>query len=307
MGIKAVEALVRGEDESDEDFEARKAAAMAEADPEPEEGEGESGEPEEELLIAIGAEPSPRSDPEESDEIDGKPAPQWVKDLREKARQDTVRIRELETQLKQQAPAKKEPEPIIVGPKPTMETCDYDNERFERELSEWMQRDADAKRQTQEREAAQRKEQEAWAAKQQRLTTTKATLVAQGVKGVDDAFGAAEQVLTPTQRGIIVSGSKNPALVFVALGKTPEKLKELSAIQDPIDFAFAVARVEDQVKTKSAGKTNAGTVDRSVRGNSGSSATIDRTLARLRAEAEATGNYTKVAAYKRELAAGKSK
>jgi hypothetical protein len=75
----------------------------------------------------------------------------------------------------------------------------------------------------------------------------------------------------------------------------------VAKLSDPIDFAFAISKVEDQVRTKGSTNRGAGNVDRGVRGNSGSTAGTDKTLARLRAEAEQSGDYTKVRQYKQSL------
>jgi hypothetical protein len=46
----------------------------------------------------------------------------------------------------------------------------------------------------------------------------------------------------------MLQGADNPALVVYALGKNPKKAKELSEIKDPVKFAFAVAKLEKELK-----------------------------------------------------------
>ena len=85
-----------------------------------------------------------------------------------------------------------------------------------------------------------------------------------------------------------------------ALGKNPKKAKELAAINDPVKFAFAVAKLEAQLKVNPAKRPPA--PERAVTGGSAPiSGTTDSTLDRLRAEAERTGDMTKVIRYRQQL------
>ena len=92
-----------------------------------------------------------------------------------------------------------------------------------------------------------------------------------------------------------MQGSENPALVVYALGKNPKKAKELAAISDPVKFAFAVAKLETQLKVTP--RKTAPVPERQIRGSAQLSGAVDSTLERLRAEADKTGDRTKVAAY----------
>jgi hypothetical protein len=87
-----------------------------------------------------------------------------------------------------------------------------------------------------------------------------------------------------------------PALVVYALGKNPEKAKELSEIKDPVKFAFAVAKLEKDLKVTNR-KASTRTRENRVR-NWPLSGAVDSTLERLREDAARTGNMTKVIAYK---------
>ena len=103
-----------------------------------------------------------------------------------------------------------------------------------------------------------------------------------------------------TQQGIIVHGAKDAAVLAYAIGKNPEKAKELAAIKDPIAFAFAVSKLEEQVKvsTRKPSAKPEGVLTSTARGSS-----MDNHLEKLRAEAERTGDYTKVSAYRRQMKA----
>jgi hypothetical protein len=99
----------------------------------------------------------------------------------------------------------------------------------------------------------------------------------------------------------VLQGADNPALVIYALGKNPKKAAELAKIEDPVKFAFAVAKLEKELKVTN--RKAAPAPERMVSSTGRVSGAVDSTLERLRAEAEKTGNYTKVLQYKRQKAA----
>jgi hypothetical protein len=95
---------------------------------------------------------------------------------------------------------------------------------------------------------------------------------------------------------MILQGADNPALLVYALGKNPKRAKELASIKDPVKFAFAVARLETQLKvTKRKASSKP---EPTISGTGRPSGSVDNTLERLRTEAEKTGDYSKVYAYK---------
>ena len=118
------------------------------------------------------------------------------------------------------------------------------------------------------------------------------------VKDFDDAEATVQETLNSTQQGIILQGAENPALLVYALGKNPKKAKELASITDPVKYAFAVAKLETQLKVTN--RKAAPPPEKTVRGTGPVSGTVDSQLERLRADAEKTGDYSKVMAYKRQ-------
>jgi len=262
-------------------------------------GEQQEGEPapdataqaDEEVVITFGDEPPPASN---EDEVDGKPAPNWVKELRKQARDLARENRELK-QAQQAAQQQAAPAVPTVGEKPTLEGCDFDPDKFETELTSWHER----KRKADDAATAVRQEQEAQqAAWNQRLTAYKTAGAALKVSDFDDAEAAAQEVLNPTQLGIIVNGADNPAQLVYALGKSPAKAKELAAIKDPVKYVFAVAKLETQLKVQPRKAPPA--PERVVRGNAGAATGVDNTLARLQAEADKSGDRSAVAKYLRD-------
>jgi hypothetical protein len=110
-----------------------------------------------------------------------------------------------------------------------------------------------------------------------------------------------QETMNVTQQGILLQGLDNPALVVYALGKNPKRAKELAAITDPVRFAAAAGKLEATLKVTNRPKPPA--PPRVVTGSAPITGTVDSNLDRLRAEAERTGDYTKVMAYKRQAAA----
>ena len=242
----------------------------------------EETEDTEEVVVSIGEEAPP---PEEHT-----PAPEWVKELRKTNRELQRQNRELQSRLQAAPP---ETKPVVIGNKPKLEDNDYDADKYEEALTDWFDRKRQADEVNAKQEAEVMNQQKAWQAKLDGYGKAKAEL---RVKDFEDAEEVAQQVFSITQQGVLLQGADNPALVVYALGKNPAKAKELAEIKDPVKFAFAVAKLEKDLKVTN--RRQAPAPERIVTGTGRSSGAVDSTLERLRAEAERTGNMTKVIAYK---------
>lgn len=183
----------------------------------------------------------------------------------------------------------------VVSAKPKLEDHDYDSEAYEAALEKWHeQKSARAAY-----EAKQRNVQEDTQKQQQKIVDdyrAKADALP-----VDKAkFKVAEQEVmasfNPMQQLILLK-SAIPERLVMALGNNPERLDAISKLTDPIDLAFELGRTEKQLtstkQTKSAPQP-----DRPLTG--GGSGPADTALDRLEAEAEKTGDRSKVVAYKRQ-------
>lgn len=237
-------------------------------------------EQDDEVIVSIGEESPP---PEEE-----KPAPEWVRELRKQHRELQKRNRELEAKLNQEPAA---PAVTELGKKPTLEDFDYDAEKFEESLANWFER----KRQVAKLQAERDNQAKEWQAKLEGYGKAKAELK---VKDYDEAEAIAQESLNVVQQGVILQGAENPALLVYALGKNPKKAKELASISDPVKFAFAVAKLETQLKVTN--RKAAPPPEKTVQGSGKVSGTVDSTLDRLRADAEKSGDYSKVMSYKRQ-------
>ena len=244
----------------------------------------DDGEPEdtEEVVVSIGEEAPP---PEEHT-----PAPEWVKELRKTNRELQRQNRELQGKL-QAAPT--ENKPVVIGNKPKLEDHDYDADKYEEALTNWFERKRQADDVNAKQEAEVMNQQQAWQAKLDGYGKAKAEL---RVKDFEDAEEVAQQVFSITQQGVLLQGADNPALVVYALGKNPAKAKELAEIKDPVKFAFAVAKLEKDLKVTN--RRQAPAPERIISGTGRSSGAVDSTLERLREDAARTGNMTKVIQYK---------
>jgi hypothetical protein len=169
-------------------------------------------------------------------------APEWVRELRREHRELKKRNRELESRVNQSI----ETNPVVnLGPKPNLEALDYDTEKYEQSLADWYERKRLVDEQQSQVRRAEEEQKQAWNAKLEGYVEAKTKLK---VRDYDDAEEVAQQLFNVVQQGVVIQGAENPALVIYALGKNPKKAKELAAIDDPVKFAFAVAKLESNLK-----------------------------------------------------------
>lgn len=250
---------------------------------------GEEGD--DEPLFQFGDEAPPASDGQERES-----APQWVKDLRKQNAELTRRLRTYEAQEKTQQQPVQVP---TLGPKPQLADFDYDETKFDSAVEKWY----DTKRQIDsaksEAEAHARARQEVAQARLSGYQQEARTLRVKDFQEVEsDVVGA----LSVEQQGILLAGADKPGALVYALGKHPAKLRQLAQITDPVRFAFAAAKLEKDLKmtTRNANKpAPEGRVSSSSAAPAAGGG--EKKLEQLRAEAEKTGDYSKVVAYKAQL------
>jgi hypothetical protein len=234
-----------------------------------------------EVIVSIGEDAPP---PDEQAH-----APGWVKELRKANREKEKRIRELEAKLTQTT----EKKPVALGAKPKLEDFDYDADKFESALADWFERKRQADTEAQKLQQAEQAQKQAWQEKLDGYGKAKAELK---VRDFEDAEAVAQELFNITQQGVVLQGADNPALVIYALGKNPKKAAELAKIEDPVKFAFAVAKLEKELKVTN--RKAAPAPERMISSTGRVSGAVDSTLERLREEAARTGNMTKVIQYK---------
>lgn len=248
----------------------------------------ESGqEGDDEVTVTIGEEPSPEEEEERR-------APEWVRDLRKSNREKDRAIRERDAEIARLKGAGQS-SAVVLGPKPTLESSDYDAEKFEQELEAWHARKLHIEQGERQKADIEERERASWQAKLESYGKAKGALK---VKDYEDAEGLVQDMLSVTQQGIILQGAENPATMVYALGKNPKKAKELASITDPVKFAFAIAKLETQLKVTP--RKSAPVPERTVRSSVAGAAAVDNQLSKLQAEADKTGDRSKVAAYLRQ-------
>jgi RNA polymerase-interacting CarD/CdnL/TRCF family regulator len=256
-----------------------------------EEKEGPTEEEDGDVVVAIEGE-------EEEKEESVKETTSWVRDLRRVNREKERRIKELEAKINALGKGDERPK---LGPKPKLEDFDYDSDKFDSALSKWYEDKLQDDKHKELIKAKELEQEKAWKEKLGRYTEARNKLK---VGDFEDAEELVQDLLDITQQGIIIQGARRPDLVVYAIGKNPKKAKELAAIKNPVDFAFAVADLERNLKVTT--KKSVPSPESVVKGNGGTSGAISSRLNALRAEAEKTGDYTKVLRYKREMAKSKS-
>lgn len=247
-------------------------------------------EGEQELAVTFGDEPAP---PEPEPTPDSNP----IRQLREERRRLERENRELQEKLR----AKDAPPPEIpLGVKPRLEDHDYDADKFELALQDWFEKKRVADEKAAQAQAEARAKEEAWQARLAEYGQAKAKLK---VPDYEDAEERVQSIFNLTQQGVMIDGADNPVLLVYALGKHPAKAKELAAIANPVKFAFAVAKLETQMKTTARTRPAPPAPETPVKSTAPARSAVNATLERLRDEADRTGDRTKVAAYMRQLKA----
>jgi hypothetical protein len=242
---------------------------------------------EEDRIVSIG-------DPEaEAEDEEAKETPGWVKKVRKVNRKLESENKKLKKQLEvNSAPAV---QTVELGAKPTLASAKYDDVAYEKQLEAYWDRQRKVDIQAAEQAKTVETQQKTWQGRQDQYVSLKEEHKFKDFTEAEDLVSA---TFSSTQQGIIVEGAEDAALLVYALGKNPKQLEELAKIKSPVEFAFKVAKLESQLKV-----TNKKAPSPEKRVSSGKAGGIsgngDKTLERLRAEAEKSGNYTEVTAYKK--------
>jgi hypothetical protein len=213
-----------------------------------------------------------------------------VKKLRAEIRARDIKLKEREES------AKPQPE-IVVGEKPTLESCEWDEDKFEAQLDAWKERKRQAEDRANQHTEAQNKANEQWKAT---LTTYAGKRAAFPADVMDEAETAVAATLNPTQQAIIVSVADNPAKLMIALGRNQAKLDALAETTDPLKFAATIAKLETEVRMTKRKPT--AEPDTPQRGSASlSQGAADKKLEQLEKDARRSGDRSKLVAYKAEL------
>lgn len=283
VSSEVVDDVVDNQDkaENEEEGSENESAEMAE-------DQGEESKEGDDLVISLEGEEEAKPETESTE------APQWVKDLRKEHRETVRKLRTLEAEKADREAKAGQQKQAELGEKPTLASCDYDEEVYEPKLADWYKRKSEIEARERDAQAQAERQNQEWQAK---LEAHKKAASALRVSDYEEASEAVKEAFSDIQYAIMHEAD-NSAVLEYAIGKRPAKVKELAAITNPIKFAMALAKLETQVKTTA--KKTAPAPETRVRASAPVSGAVDSKLAKLMEEADRTGDRTKVAAYHRE-------
>jgi hypothetical protein len=240
------------------------------------EGTAETQQPEE-FDIGFDGEAAPASGERETG---------LVKHLREEIRKRDAIIAE-----------RPSPQKIEPGPKPTLASCDYDEERYETELAGWQSQKAKAEEQQSAADQQSQQVRQEFEQAEQSYRDKRARLPFAAAE-IEEREQVALASLDQVQRAAIIMVAKDAALVFQALGRNPDKLAAISQIKNPVKLAYALAALEGGLKVMPKRQV---TAPEEIAAGSGSVAmgSADKVAERLRKEGEKSGDMTAYFAHQR--------
>ena len=219
-----------------------------------------------------------------------------IREFRKRNREMAAELARLKAQ-QEAAPAA----PVVeeVGPVPTLESCDWDEQRLAEAIEARAERRQQIERNRLAREDAAAKQAAADAAEAAEYVKSRSALGARDMSDAEAEFVHAFP--NPAFQKLVVRAADKPAELIYALFKSPARMAELAAITDPATPAAAVGKLEGNLKvTKKASTVQP--ERRIVGGAPLSTGGEDRHLARLEAAAEKSGDRTAIYQYKRSQA-----
>ncbi len=303
-------------DETQIKIEEKDNAEQDDAQGQEEQGQLSSGEPEErQQQLEDGQKQEEISDEQEGDDSEGeegddivsislKPeedeesSSNWVSKLRKKHKEAVKRNKDLEAELQKYKGGQEEK--LVLGPKPTIQAVNYDSEIYEKQLDEWYATKIKIEAKQKEAQQKEKSVQDAWQQKLAKYNEAKKKL---NVKDFSEAEDFLQTVASTTQQAIIVKAATHPEMVVYALNKYKGKAEEIFNISDPIEFTVAMTKFEADLKIapKKSKRVPEKAPEATINSGDGVIHESDKKLEKLRKEAETTGNYTKVHAYKVKL------
>lgn len=211
-----------------------------------------------------------------------------------------AQIKERDKRLAEAASAPRQ-EAVDPGPEPTLEGCDYDEDKFKAEWRTWNKNVEAAEQRKGQTAQSDRAEQEAWQADLNRYNEGKTKL---GFADVDDAEETIKAALTTAQQAVLIAATDEPAKVAYALAKNPERLASIAGEQNLLKLAAKFAKLEGTLKMVKRRRAPDPDVPEKGSGKI-SRQTSDKKLAKLEEQAAKTGDRTELVKYKKSLKQGK--
>lgn len=200
--------------------------------------EPEPVEEEEETVITLAGESPTPEEKEQENELG------WVRNLRKQNREQQKENRQLRAELEAVKKARTtETKPVELGPVPRLsdDDIDFDEDKLRDKLIAYHQRKQEIESAEAREQEAQKQQQREWDEKLKGYQEKKSALK---IKDFEEAEETALSALNQIQQSIIVDSAKDPAVLMYAIGKNPEKAKELAAIANPLKFARAIWELE---------------------------------------------------------------
>lgn len=225
------------------------------------------------------------------DDEDGGEGDDLPKRLRARINEQGHVIATMSRRLAEQSETSR-PAAIEVGDRPTLEGCDYDEDRLATETDAWIDRKLAAAQQ--ERDTPRTAEDEARAD----VERYEASITKLPYADAAEMVGKARAGLTPAQEFMISQACSEPGKLLHALGRHPQKLAELVSVKNPAKFIAKAVTLEANMKSGS-NRRQAPQPERIPRGNAAPKS-ADKEEARLEKEADRTGDRTALQAYRRQ-------
>lgn len=236
-------------------------------------GDGEEDRSQEEYSLTVGEEEIPLQTDEE--DIDGKPAPSWVKDLRKGFKEQQKENRELKRQLEQlqSKPVEQSaPQQSQVITKPTLESCGYEEEEYEKQLTSWHESNTRAEQAKQQ----QVKQQQEWKTQfKQRIDAHQQRAKSLPVKDYAEMEEIVRAEMPDLHKEVLIhSADEGSELIAYALGKNPQLRQRIAAEKDPLRVAYQLGQLSAKVKLAPKAK-QAAKPEPEIRGGAGNAKTDD--------------------------------
>lgn len=221
-------------------------------------------------------------DAEQGDPFAGQKAPEWVKKIREENRELKRQQREWQ---QQQGQAQQQ----ALPERPLLEDYDYDDESYYQALETWMQTKAQHDAQVQAETAKYQKYDDTYKQAVDEIKTR--------VPNYDEIEQSIVDVLPVQRQAMIKMMTDNPARMVVALNNSPAKLQALAELDD-MQFAKQIVLMEANMANVKRNPNKPKPTSHKLEGAAGGG---DRQLEKLEAEADKTGDRSKIHAYKRKM------
>lgn len=261
--------------------------------PEAPEAEGSEGETD---VITLDGEPIGHA---EQDDDESEP----IKRIRKEYRELSRKYKALEHQVTAEQPPAATQAPVL-GAKPTLEACEWDSEKYEAALDQWHDKKSEVEAHLRDQEAKQKATQDEILKKIDRYEKEKAKI---RIADFEEAEAAFADAISGDARAVFLQYADRPEAVVYAIGKSPELRQKFASINNPGQLIKEIAILETRLSVnKAAAKAKIPPPEKPAPAGTAGGGT-DETLARLRAEADKTGDLSKVIAYKARLRKAQSK